>query len=62
MAHHAALHALSPASEGEADILDLAFGLTSTSRLGCQIIMSDVLDGLRIALPAEQVLENYRAV
>ncbi|MBN67093.1 MAG: 2Fe-2S ferredoxin [Rickettsiales bacterium] len=43
---------LSEASEDEEDMLDLAFGLTHTSRLGCQIIMSDELDGLRVSLPA----------
>ena len=37
--------------EDEEDMLDLAFGLTQTSRLGCQIIMSDELDGLRVSLP-----------
>ena len=39
-------------SEDEEDMLDLAFGLTETSRLGCQIIMSPDLDGLEIQLPA----------
>jgi 2Fe-2S ferredoxin len=33
-------------------MLDLAFGLTQTSRLGCQIIMCDELDGLTVKLPA----------
>ncbi len=33
-------------------MLDLAFGLTQTSRLGCQIIMSDELDGLTVTLPS----------
>ena len=42
---------LEDASEDEEDMLDLAFGLTSTSRLGCQIIMSDELDGLTVKLP-----------
>ncbi len=40
-------------SEDEEDMLDLAFGLTSTSRLGCQIIISGGLDGLTVALPKE---------
>jgi len=44
--------ALSEATEDEEDMLDLAFGLTHTSRLGCQIIMSDELDGLVLRLPA----------
>jgi ferredoxin, 2Fe-2S len=39
-------------TEDEEDMLDLAFGLTQTSRLGCQIIMSEELDGLIVALPA----------
>ncbi|ARN85230.1 ferredoxin family 2Fe-2S iron-sulfur cluster binding protein [Candidatus Nucleicultrix amoebiphila] len=43
---------LSPATEDEEDMLDLAFGLTHTSRLGCQIIMTDELDGLVVKLPA----------
>lgn len=38
-------------TEDEEDMLDLAFGLTQTSRLGCQIIMSETLDGLRVTLP-----------
>lgn len=42
---------LNPAEEAEEDMLDLAFGLTSTSRLGCQIIMTKELDGLRLKLP-----------
>jgi 2Fe-2S ferredoxin len=43
---------LKAASEDEEDMLDLAFGLTQTSRLGCQIIMSEELDGLTVKLPA----------
>ena len=38
--------------EAEEDMLDLAFGLTHTSRLGCQIIMTDELDGIRLKLPS----------
>lgn len=44
---------LEEASEDEEDMLDLAFGLTKTSRLGCQIIMDESLDGLTVSLPAE---------
>ncbi|MEJ1996121.1 MAG: ferredoxin family 2Fe-2S iron-sulfur cluster binding protein [Limibacillus sp.] len=44
---------LEEASEDEEDMLDLAFGLSATSRLGCQIIMSDELDGLTVNLPNE---------
>ena len=43
---------LTEATEDEEDMLDLAFGLTSTSRLGCQIIMTEALDGLVVTLPA----------
>jgi ferredoxin, 2Fe-2S len=43
---------LADASEDEEDMLDLAFGLTKTSRLGCQIIMSEELDGLTLKLPS----------
>ena len=39
------------ATEDEEDMLDLAFGLTATSRLGCQIIMAEELDGLTVRLP-----------
>ncbi|KAL9084312.1 MAG: hypothetical protein Q9165_008140 [Trypethelium subeluteriae] len=39
-------------SDDENDMLDLAFGLTETSRLGCQIQMSKDLDGLRVKLPS----------
>lgn len=42
---------LAAATEDEEDMLDLAFGLTHTSRLGCQIIMRDELDGLIVRLP-----------
>ena len=44
---------LDEASEDEEDMLDLAFGLTRTSRLGCQIIMTEALDGLTINLPSQ---------
>lgn len=42
---------LEDATEDEEDMLDLAFGLTHTSRLGCQIIMSEELDGLVVSVP-----------
>ncbi len=42
---------LPAAKEEEEDMLDLAFGLTMTSRLGCQIMVSDALDGLVVRLP-----------
>ena len=42
-----------PPSEDEMDMLDLAFNVTETSRLGCQIKMSDELDGLTAKVPEE---------
>lgn len=39
-------------SDDENDMLDLAFGLTETSRLGCQVVMNKDIDGIRVALPA----------
>ena len=42
---------LADATEDEEDMLDLAFGLTKTSRLGCQIKITEELDGLTVALP-----------
>ena len=37
----------------EEDMLDLASGLEVTSRLGCQIEITDELNGLRISVPEE---------
>jgi ferredoxin, 2Fe-2S len=42
---------LKEATEDEEDMLELAFGLTKTSRLGCQIIITEELDGLTVKLP-----------
>ncbi|KAH8702226.1 2Fe-2S iron-sulfur cluster binding domain protein [Talaromyces proteolyticus] len=38
--------------DDENDMLDLAFGLTETSRLGCQVKMTKDLDGLVVKLPS----------
>lgn len=38
--------------DDENDMLDMAFGLTDTSRLGCQVKMTKELDGMAITLPA----------
>jgi 2Fe-2S ferredoxin len=43
---------LPAATEDEEDMLDLAFGLEKTSRLGCQIVMNPELDGLTVRLPS----------
>lgn len=42
---------LEEVSEDEEDMLDLAFNLTETSRLGCQLIITEELDGLKVKLP-----------
>ncbi|MDP6260075.1 MAG: 2Fe-2S iron-sulfur cluster-binding protein [Rhodospirillales bacterium] len=44
---------LKPVTEEEEDMLDLAHGLTRTSRLCCQIDMTEELDGLVVTLPAD---------
>ncbi len=44
---------LTKATEDEEDMLDLAFCLTETSRLGCQIVITEDLDGLTVKLPPE---------
>ena len=40
-------------SEEEEDMLDLAVGVTATSRLACQIVLDDALNGLEAQIPAE---------
>jgi ferredoxin len=37
----------------EAEMLDLAYGLTPTSRLCCRVRMSEALDGLVVTIPAK---------
>ena len=44
---------LAPLEEDEQDMLDLAVGLTRTSRLGCQIALTEAIDGLTVRLPKE---------
>lgn len=44
---------LPPASADEEDMLDLAAGVTRTSRLACQIELSEALDGLEVRIPGE---------
>ena len=45
--------ALPPASCDEEDMLDLAAGVTRTSRLSCQISLTAELDGLEVRIPGE---------
>ena len=42
---------LDEASAEEEDMLDLAVGVRPTSRLGCQIVVREDLDGLTVHLP-----------
>jgi ferredoxin-2, mitochondrial len=44
---------LPPASEMEEDMLDLAAGARRTSRLACQILLEEGLDGLTVHIPGE---------
>ena len=41
--------------EGEEDMLDMAFEPKKNSRLSCQLIVSDQLEGLVVNLPEKQV-------
>ena len=42
---------LDEATDKELDMLDLAFGLTETSRLGCQVCVSKELSGITVRVP-----------
>lgn len=42
-------------TEEEEDILDLAFDIHDCSRLGCQVRMSDALDGIVVAIPGAKI-------
>ncbi|KAL7462121.1 hypothetical protein ACHAXS_002512 [Conticribra weissflogii] len=42
---------LPPKSDEEEDMLDLAFELTETSRLGCQIRVTKEFDGIKVRIP-----------
>lgn len=39
-------------TDEELDMLDLAYGLEETSRLGCQVCMTKKLDGIEVRVPA----------
>jgi ferredoxin len=38
-------------SEDEEDMLDMAYGLTDTSRLGCQVEVKEEMDGVTLEMP-----------
>ena len=46
---------LPPAALEESDMLDTAHDLKDNSRLSCQIVVSDELDGLTVTTPARQI-------
>ena len=48
------LNKLLKAEEGEIDMIDMAFEPKKNSRLSCQLIVSDELDGLIVTTPAKQ--------
>jgi ferredoxin len=49
---HEVFDSLPEASEDEDDMLDCAFGLTETSRLGCQVVVTPDMNGTTVELPA----------
>ena len=40
--------------DGEEDMLDMAFEPKKNSRLSCQLVVSDELDGLKVDIPSKQ--------
>ena len=44
-------------SEGELSMLERASTRRPTSRLGCQIVLTDELDGIVVGLPSEQAID-----
>ena len=46
---------LSPKEDGEEDMLDMAFEPKKNSRLSCQLIVTDQLEGLVVNLPEKQI-------
>ena len=48
------LNKIPKAEEAEVDMIDMAYEPKKNSRLSCQIIVSDELDGLEITTPEKQ--------
>tara|TARA_B100001057_G_C22543454_1_gene830565 strand:- start:418 stop:738 length:321 start_codon:yes stop_codon:yes gene_type:complete len=48
------LDKLSSAEEAEKDMIDMAYEPKKNSRLSCQIIVSDEIDGLTVTTPEKQ--------
>lgn len=51
-------HALPPQTSDEEDIMDQAFFVKSNSRLGCQIHITEAMDGLQIRIAPEDESEG----
>ena len=48
------LNKLSKAEEAEIDMIDMAYEPKKNSRLSCQLIVTDELDGLKVTTPTQQ--------
>ena len=48
------LNKIPKAEEAEVDMIDMAFEPKKNSRLSCQLIVSDELDGLEVTTPLKQ--------
>ena len=48
------LHKLPKPEEAEVDMIDMAYEPKKNSRLSCQLIVSDELDGLKVTTPSQQ--------
>ena len=48
------LNKISKAEDAEIDMIDMAYEQKKNSRLSCQIIISEELDGLKVTTPAKQ--------
>lgn len=49
-------------SDDELDMLDLAFDLTDTSRLGCQIYLSKDMNGIEVKVCDEQSFSLFKCI
>ena len=47
------LHKLQPKSDAETDMLDMAIAVEPNSRLSCQIVCKDELDGIKVTIAPE---------
>ena len=45
---------LTKAEEAEVDMIDMAYEPKKNSRLSCQLIVTDELDGLKVTTPTQQ--------